>query len=975
MQASTGQFATVVAGASMTVEHSVSLTLPPTAGLSRINLCTDPSFEGSTTLWLAGGGPLPTLALSSARAFAGAKSLLITWGTGLVGIPGAYYHLVTIPGLTYTVSGYVWVPTGGIAVQLGSGSVTSGPSTLTNQWQRLSLTFTATSTSELIALAPFGSPTSGQQVFFDAVLIEQGATLGSYFDGATTDASWTGDPNRSASQLRTNPYQDVTLAAESISVDRQLVTDMPDGTRLITGYPAASAQVTLSGYVDQTPGASKSIAWLLNPAEPTSPMYRSDALGAPIIIQAGLYVGGAAAPELFTIFTGTVDDYTCDMEAGTVTLTCLDPRTKLTSAPPLPAGVFSSDVVADTYLAGAKGQLLTPAWVLYQMCENLGLYASPPPRTNVAFRQTNHGAAWPEIPWPAAYTVASLTGTDWTAGKFAAQVPVNSFTQFYNSPPAGNPNGVIPGNIGASGNAWFFECWVKPDSSTAATVSPNTALHLTLNNTAGSPGVELEMGAVAASIGAALTPYAFVFLLPSSATTQVTSSTTIPNDGAWHYYAAHFRWVDTTHFTVTFYVDGTSNTQNGTLSAAATANIGPLTALVQHLVPTESIQVTNELAPALSNNAFVASQMVDIDPSLNQLTTIPDLTGQDAWGTIQQIAQAEGAIAGFDELGVFRFVNRESLRQQTDQRTITPKYSLKSLDQEMGLSFVRNHIQVPVNLLQVQAPGTVWDTGSTVHTVGANSTSVLYVTTDNPVADVDTVGEVMPSGGGVAGLSYYRACTAPNGHGNTRTNLTMLVTQTGPSSLTIQVINPNPQPVWLVSPTDAAFPSGSIGTPILRVGGVNITPIATPPVEGGNAAAGSIVADEQWPPLQPDGTGGAASNPRGEQLLVLSANPFVQDGDSAQAYGSDLLIDLSRPRPLWRRTAIVTDPRLQLGDRVLIQDPDTTMVDGSALIVGSHVTVSRTDWNQTLDLRSVGAPGSWILGVAGKSEMSQTTYV
>jgi hypothetical protein len=258
--------------------------------------------------------------------------------------------------------------------------------------------------------------------------------------------------------------------------------------------------------------------------------------------------------------------------------------------------------------------------------------------------------------------------------------------------------------------------------------------------------------------------------------------------------------------------------------------------------------------------------------------------------------------------------------------------------------------------------------------VPPGKTTTIFVTTDNPVAKIDTVGQVMPSGGGTPGLSYYRACYAPNGVGSSVTNLTMTVTQLGSAQLKISVTNPNSAPVWLVSPTDAAFPVGSIGTPILRVGGVNITSIATP-AENGGTAAGTLVADEQWPPLQPDGTGGAVSNPRGEQLLALSSNPFVQDPVAAQTYGSDMLIDLYQPRPLWRRTAIVPDPSLQLGDRVLVQDPDTTMVDGAALIIGSHITASRTDWGQTLDLRSVGAPGKWILGVAGKSELGSTTYL
>lgn len=772
-------------------------------------------------------------------------------------------------------------------------------------------------------------------------------------------------------------YRDVTLAVEQITVDRQLTTDMPDGTRLITGYPAAITHITLSGLVDQS-DASKTIAWLLNPEETTSPLYRSDALDSPVVVQAGLWLPGVAAPEMFTLFTGTVDDYTVDVQGGTVTLDCLDYRSQFASTPPLPLGAFSSDVVAATYKPNALGQLLTSAWVLNYLCESLGLYTSPPPRSQAVFRQTNHGGAWPELGWNATHITGSnylpdtpaYSGATWVPGKFATQVPTNSFSQYYNSPPVGNANGTIAGDIGSSGQQWFTECWIQPITSSYS--PPGDAFLVTLQGAPSS--VRIDLGAAPAVVGGPLVPYAKVITGAGPTTSTVSpASLTVPNDGQWHYLSIQFHFTSTTAYMVTFTVDGSSQVANGTHGAAVAAACPIVLAAPQHAMPCESIQVTNETAPP-SNNGFVPSPLVDLDPSLNQLTAVPDVTGQDGWSVIQQIAQAEGGICGFTELGVFQFINRATLATQSDQRTITPTYSLKTLDQEMGNSFVRNHIQLPVNALQVQAPSTIWDTGSTVHVVDPHGTLVLYVTTDNPVAQVDTVGTVMPSGGGTPGLSYYRACTAPNGQGNNSTNLTMTVTQLDPTTLLIRVSNPNPTPRWLVSPTDPAFPAGSIGTPILRVGGVNITPLATP-AESGGQTGGTLIADAQWPPLMPDGSGGAVTNPRGEKLLPLASNAFVQDPNSAQMYADDILIDLYRPRPLWRRTSIVLDPRLQLGDRVLIQDPDTTKVDGSALIIGMHATISRTDWNQSLDLRSIGAPGGWILGVPGKSELGVTTYV
>lgn len=983
MQGSTAAYKTVIAGASQTVEHQVSLTLPPAAGLSRVNLATDPTFEGATTLWVTAGNPQPGFALSSTRAFSGSKSLLVTWAAGNVFLPTAAYLLPTTPGITYTASFYVYVPASGISVFLAVGGLGlagfSAASSVTDQWQRLNVTFTATLTAHYVSVTPNGTPTAGQTCFVDAVLVEQGSVLGSYFDGYSAGASWSGDPDRSTSILQTNPYQDVSLTVESLTVDRQLTTDMPDGTRLITGYPAASAQLTLSGYVDQTPGASKSIAWLLNPAEPTSPLYRSDALGSPITIKTGVYPGGTTTPELFTIFTGTVDDYTVNAQAGTVTLTCLDARGRFAAVPPLPLAAFSQDSVSAAYLGASAGQLLTSGWVLNLMCESIGLYTSPPPRNQCVFRMTGHGGAWPETGWDAAAQVAAPAFLDedgnvldpadpgWTTGQFSPQVPNRVIAQYANAPVVGLPNGTIDGNMGSSGNSWFFECWVKARTS-ATLVEPDG---LAVNFALGGTSTVIDLGAAATSLGSALRPYVTVFQSPSL-TTIHPASLTIPNDGAWHYFAVAFHFTSTTGFTATFYVDGTTQTASGSSGTAIPANEAIAQATVVAWTPAESIQVSNETGTPPSNSTFTPSALVDLDPSLNNLTAVPDVAGQDAWNVLQQIAQAEGGIVGFDELGVFRFINRDTLRVQADQRTITPTYSLKTLDQEMGLSFVRNHIQLPVNKLQVQPASTVWSAADAIE-IPAHATYTQVITTDNPVVNVSRIGAIMPNGGGTPGLTYWRACTTQDGTGAERTLLTVTVEQLGPATLVLKVVSPYGYPVWLVSPTGGGYPAAAVGLPRMWIGGNFVTATGgTSDTTAGGDTPAAVIADSQWPPVV---DGGAVANPRGEKLLVLSSNPFVQEVNSGQTFTDDTLIDLYKPRPLWRNTSIVPDPSLQLADRVLVRDTDTTMVNDSALIVGVHISAGRTDWSMNLDLRAISTPGGWVMGVAGRSEMGVATYM
>jgi hypothetical protein len=87
---------------------------------------------------------------------------------------------------------------------------------------------------------------------------------------------------------------------------------MPASTRLEVGYPAMSCTFTLSGLVDLT-DESKTAGWLFGPYQATSPLYRKDALYAPVTVDVGLNTDAAAGsatqgtPEYVRKFTGKVD--------------------------------------------------------------------------------------------------------------------------------------------------------------------------------------------------------------------------------------------------------------------------------------------------------------------------------------------------------------------------------------------------------------------------------------------------------------------------------------------------------------------------------------------------------------------------------------------------------------------------------------------------------------------------------------------
>jgi Concanavalin A-like lectin/glucanases superfamily/Carbohydrate binding domain len=142
------------------------------------NLVPNPTFEVDLAGWTAGGSVPPALSRSSTHAHSGTWAMLITWGTGGTFPQAAITLTGLIPGRTYTASAWVYVPSGGSpACKLAIATLSAGsPSTLTNQFQQIIYTFTATATSHSLQVWPDTSPTSGQQVWVDDVQVEPGTS-------------------------------------------------------------------------------------------------------------------------------------------------------------------------------------------------------------------------------------------------------------------------------------------------------------------------------------------------------------------------------------------------------------------------------------------------------------------------------------------------------------------------------------------------------------------------------------------------------------------------------------------------------------------------------------------------------------------------------------------------------------------------------------------------------------------------------
>jgi hypothetical protein len=189
----------------------------------RRNLASDPSM----TVVGSWGGSL-SLLISTAWAAVGTTSLRLIPVTGTSDTyaqqgGGADFPLGMQPGRTYTISATCYLP----AAQTGtpharartvSVFVTTDGSTFTDYVgtqipntaggqgrSSVTVTIPPNATGVLVRLYN-GSGVAGEAVHWDALLVEETATVGDYFDGDTPDTGdvvheWTGAPNASASTL------------------------------------------------------------------------------------------------------------------------------------------------------------------------------------------------------------------------------------------------------------------------------------------------------------------------------------------------------------------------------------------------------------------------------------------------------------------------------------------------------------------------------------------------------------------------------------------------------------------------------------------------------------------------------------------------------------------------------------------------------------------------------------------------------
>ncbi|MGW0032129.1 carbohydrate binding domain-containing protein [Streptomyces sp. NPDC003314] len=153
------------------------------------NLLTNPGFEGAPVGWSAVSGQAPNLAtIDTGQVKSGTYGYKIGWSaSGTGGVMACPLYGLTI-GIPHTASVYVWVPAGDPAVRLDIDGTTVGTaSTLTGQWQRISVTWTTTAAAHTLRITTTTtSPVVGDFVWLDEAQVEEGSSPTAWSSTAAT---------------------------------------------------------------------------------------------------------------------------------------------------------------------------------------------------------------------------------------------------------------------------------------------------------------------------------------------------------------------------------------------------------------------------------------------------------------------------------------------------------------------------------------------------------------------------------------------------------------------------------------------------------------------------------------------------------------------------------------------------------------------------------------------------------------------
>lgn len=227
------------------------------------NFILNPSSEVDVSNWY--GGNAGTLSRSTAQAWTGTASTL--WSLAAGSRPDPNQNTVSaradslVVGQKYVASIYVRTRlalTVGVSTTTGNGGsiASTAVTALANQWQRVTIKFTATATTHYLYATPGAiNDASTFDLYLDGAMIHPGETVLAYFDGESSGYSWDGARYGSKSTSMRSVFLNVAKSQplvmderqESFKLEREFMLTLRATNPRILGQYLETATISLNG--------------------------------------------------------------------------------------------------------------------------------------------------------------------------------------------------------------------------------------------------------------------------------------------------------------------------------------------------------------------------------------------------------------------------------------------------------------------------------------------------------------------------------------------------------------------------------------------------------------------------------------------------------------------------------------------------------------------------------------------------------
>lgn len=553
---------------------------------------------------------------------------------------------------------------------------------------------------------------------------------------------------------------------------------------------------------------------------------------------------------------------------------------------------------------GTKMPGLSATWVIDYLLRSCGVYVTPPQRDECVLFAPMQGSAEPHV--GASSLIRRFGDTvPWTIPRFV--------------------DGPLGLALDAADGLQLCDYTISPDHPIGGNNGRTLLVELWLQAGAGSNTevISLYSGDLITRVDIAAGVVRVITRRTPGGTLYTINGPTITGADAWHYLGV---WVEHTSSgtNVTFRLDAATSTASAA-TGSVTGQADYTTAVADQAV-VQAVQVTAETSAGNWNNSFTPTAV--LERSLLELTATPDIGNQDVWGAINECAAAELATVHFDEQGIFRYWTRKHVPATglDPVQTVTAETSLMSLNLQSSMSQVYGRVTAASVPIVADDPKMIYTSSEPIF---VNYVRFVTLPLATPATNVDrsfTYG-VQTNG------SWFEASYWPDGGAPVLNpaDISVQVWTQSATSITVRIVNNSPWAIYIVK---------SDGTGGLGIWGQPLVPDTSNVLIAEATDASSIST----------------------ATLNLGSSAWRQQLDSSQAIVDSLITDVAHPRFVAAGITIPGDPRLQLGDRIKLQDHYGLQIDVPVTITGIADDVSPGDYTQTIAVREALPP--WIWGVS-----------